>query len=55
MNLLNERANIFLTEAKEVNLEVLPYKKWFLCNCSSWRNCGIEVMRRFRKSRIYLL
>ena len=29
MNLLNERANIFLTEAKEENLEVLPYKSGF--------------------------
>ena len=29
MNLLNERANIFLTEAKEENLEILPYKSGF--------------------------
>lgn len=29
MNLLNERANIFLTEAKKENLEVLPYKSGF--------------------------
>ena len=29
MNLLNERANIFLKEAKEENLKVLPYKSGF--------------------------
>ena len=29
MDLLNERANIFLAEAKEVNLELLPYKSGF--------------------------
>jgi len=34
MNLLNERANIFLAEAKEVNLETLPYKSGFFVTVS---------------------
>ena len=29
MNLLNERANIFLNEANEIGLEYLPYKSGF--------------------------
>lgn len=53
-NLLFERADIFLKEAKEINLKVLPYKSGFFITVPVGEKVN-EVIESLQKDNIYVL